>query len=72
MLKSGLYFWLSGAPKMTQMTVFQSLGMWWRLGRMHHKLAQSVGHGRLLNLLFGSSQTIGCRDMVISSFGVGW
>ena len=24
---------------------------------MHHKLAQFVGHGRLLNLFFGSSQT---------------
>ncbi len=61
LLKSGLYFWFSGAPKMTQnwsqMNVFQSLGIWCCWGPMHHKLAQSFGHGRLLNLLFGSSQT---------------
>ena len=41
-LKSGLCFWLSGAPEITQMTVFQSLDIWWRMGRMHHKLAQFV------------------------------
>ena len=27
------------------------------MGRMHHKVVQFVGHGRLLNLFFGSSQT---------------
>jgi hypothetical protein len=36
---------------------FQSLAIWWLMGQMHHKLAQFVGHGRLLNLFFGSSQT---------------
>jgi hypothetical protein len=36
----------------------QSLSViWWRMGQMHHKLAQLVGHGKLLNLFFSSIQT---------------
>jgi hypothetical protein len=42
---------------MSLMAVFQSLVIWWRMGQMHGKLAQLVGHGRSLNLFFGSSQT---------------
>ncbi len=49
---------------------FRSSVIWWRMGQMHHDLAQFVDHGRLFNLFFSSSKRmIGCRDMVISSFG---
>jgi hypothetical protein len=57
LLISDICFWFSGAPKMSLRSVFQSLAVWWPMGQMHHKLAQFVGHGRLLNLFFGSSQT---------------
>ena len=50
------FFWLSGVPKRTWFTTFQSLGICWRMGQMHHKLAQYFCYGRLLNLFFGSSQ----------------
>ena len=43
--------------KKSLQAVFQSLAIWWLMGQMHHKLAQFVGHGRLLNLFFGLSQT---------------
>jgi hypothetical protein len=52
---------------------FRSPVIWWRIGQMHHNLAQFVDHGQILNRFFGSSQRlkrmIGCQDMVISSFG---
>ena len=57
LLISDICFWFSGAPKMSLRSVFQSLAVWWPMGQMHHKLAQCDGHGRLLNLFFGSSQT---------------
>ena len=57
LLKSDIYFWFSGAPKKSLRAVFQSWAIWWLMGQLHHKLAQFVGHGRLLNLFFGSSQT---------------
>ncbi len=33
------------------------IAQWLRMAQMQHNLAQFVGHGRLLNLFFGSSQT---------------
>ena len=49
-----LVFWCA---KKSLRAVFQSWAIWWLMGRMHHKVVQFVGHGRLLNLFFGSSQT---------------
>jgi hypothetical protein len=46
----------SGAPKTSLRVIFQSWAIWWLMGQTHHKVAQFVGHGRLLNLFFGSSQ----------------
>ena len=57
MLKSGLYFLVFWCAKDEPKARFQSLGIWWCWGRIHHKLAQSFDHGRLLNVAFGSSQT---------------
>ncbi len=56
-LKSDIYFWLCGAPRMRLLTIFRSSVIWWRMGQMHHNLAQFVGNGRLLKICFGSSQT---------------
>ena len=36
--------------------LFQSLGVWWSMGWMHHELAQFFGYGWSLDLLFGLSQ----------------
>jgi hypothetical protein len=55
-LKSDIYFGFAGAPKTSLRVIFQSWAIWWLMGQMHHKVAQFVGHGRLLNLFFGSSQ----------------
>ena len=57
LLISDICFWFSGGPKMILRSVFQSLVVWCPMGHMHHKLAHFVGHGRLLTLFFGSSQT---------------
>ena len=45
---------------MSLLTVFQSLVIWWRMGQIPGKLAQFVGHRRLLNLFFGSSGVVWC------------
>ncbi len=70
MLKPEAHFQLSGAPKMTPSMNFRYAIMLWQTSQMHHTPAQFVGHGRLLNVFFGSSQTdYGCRDMAMSSLG---
>jgi hypothetical protein len=57
LLKSDICFLFSDAPKQSLRVVFQPWVIWWLIVQIHHKVAQFVGHGRLLNLYFGSSQT---------------
>ena len=49
-----MVFWCA---KKSLRAIFQSWAIWWLMGPMLHKVAQFLGHGRLLNLFFGSSQT---------------
>jgi hypothetical protein len=56
-LKSDAHFQFSGAPKMTPWMNFRYATMLWPTSQMLHTPAQFVGHGRMLNVFFGSSQT---------------
>ena len=56
-LKSDAHFQFAGAPKMTPWMNFRYATMLWPTSQMLHTPAQFVGHGRMLNVFFGSSQT---------------
>ena len=56
-LKSSAYFQSSWASKMTSRMKVRSAVMLQSMSRRCHNPAQFVGHGRLLNPFFGSSQT---------------
>jgi hypothetical protein len=55
--KKDSHFQFSGAPKMTPWMNFRYAIMLWPTSQMLHTPAQFVGHGRMLNVFFGSSQT---------------